>query len=85
MHSKQTVRYICERYPSGSVYYYKQEIITHGSWNDLSSLAWSRPRPVCRRTYEKRRLQGYRCEDIYINKSPAEVIDFCDEKKARQS
>ncbi|MBU8907786.1 hypothetical protein [Desertibacillus haloalkaliphilus] len=73
MHTKQTVKYRCEQYPSGNCYYYKQEIITHDSWNNLDSLSWSRPRPISKRTFFQREKQGYRVEYKFINKQPATV------------
>ncbi|WP_096201147.1 hypothetical protein [Bacillus sp. FJAT-45350] len=76
MHTKQTVKYICEKYPSGNCYYYKQEIITHDSWQNIGSLSWSRPRPISKRTFEQRKSEGYMTEIKEINKKPAIVIDF---------
>ena len=74
MHSKQTVKYICEIYPSGNKYYYKQEIITHDSWDNLSSLAWSTPRPITEDTFLKGKVNGYKVEERKINKQPAKII-----------
>jgi hypothetical protein len=74
MHTKQTVKYICEIFPSGNSYYYKQEIITHECWDNLESLAWSTPRPISRKTFEKRLKEKYRTE--YIQKQSAEILDF---------
>ncbi|MDQ0205642.1 hypothetical protein [Alkalicoccobacillus murimartini] len=74
MHSKQTVKYICERYPSGQSYYYKQEIITHDSWDNIDSIAWSTPRPITKKTFEKRKKDQYRVEIRVKHKLPAEVI-----------
>lgn len=76
MHSKQTVKYIRERYSSGNCYYFKQEMITHDSWEDISSLQWGRKRPVTKRTFEKRKGEGYRVVDIYIDSPPAVVLPF---------
>lgn len=76
MHSKQTVKYICEKYPSGNCYYYKQEIITHDSWEDLQSLAWSTPRPISQSTYLKQKQAGYKVEEYFIKKEPAKVLHF---------
>lgn len=73
LHSKQTVKYICEMYPSGNCYYYKQEIITHDCWSNLNSLAWSAPRPVSKGTYMKQKQAGFKVELIYVNKPPAEI------------
>lgn len=74
MHSKSTVKYICEEYLSGNRYYYKQEIITHDSWDQLHSLAWSRPRPISESTYKKRKKEGYKTEYRLIKKKPADII-----------
>lgn len=74
MHSKNTVKYICKEYISGNRYYYKQEIITHDSWDKLQSLAWSTPRPISESTYQKRKNEGYKTEYYYIEKKPAKVI-----------
>lgn len=76
MHSKQTVKYICEKYSSGNCYYFKQEIITHDSWSNPSSLVWSTPRPISRATYVKQKQAGYKAELNYINKPPAKVYNF---------
>jgi hypothetical protein len=76
VHSRQTVRYICEKYASGNCYYYKQELITHDSWENPSSLAWSSPRPITRRTFIKQKKAGYKVEYRKINKQPADVIHF---------
>lgn len=76
MHSKQTVKYICEKYPSGNCYYYKQEIITHDCWEKLNSLAWSAPRPISEATFMKQKQVGYKVEERYINKPPATVYQF---------
>lgn len=76
LHSKQTVKYICEKYPSGNCYYYKQEIITHDSWDELQSLAWSAPRPVSEATYRKQKEAGYKTFERYIEKKPAKILHF---------
>ncbi|OIJ15981.1 hypothetical protein BKP35_03065 [Anaerobacillus arseniciselenatis] len=74
MHSKQTVKYICEKYPSGNSYYYKQEVITHDNWDNLNSLAWSTPRPISKETFLKQKKAGFKAEVKYINKQPAKVV-----------
>ncbi|KHF41789.1 hypothetical protein [Halalkalibacter okhensis] len=76
MHSKQTVKYICESYPSGNDYYYKKELITYDSWENIDSLGWSRARPISKSTFLKRKKEGYKIEYISIVKPPAEVIPF---------
>lgn len=76
MHSKQTVKYVCEKYPSGNSYYYKQEIITHDCWDNLDSLAWSAPRPITKETFLKQKQSGYKTETNYINKQPAKIFRF---------
>ncbi|MCT8138752.1 hypothetical protein H1D32_14005 [Anaerobacillus sp. CMMVII] len=76
MHSKQTVKYTCDKYPSGNCYYYKQEIITHDSWENLDSLAWSAPRPITKETFLKQKQLGFKTEINYINKQPAKIIQF---------
>jgi len=76
MHSKQTVRYYCEKYLSGNQYCYKQEIITSSSWNDPSSLQWGQRRPISKRTFDMRKRQGYQCHIFYSKSPPAEVIPF---------
>ncbi len=73
MHSKQTVKYICEQYPSGNCYFYKQEIITHDNWENLNSLAWSAPRPIAKETFLKQKQAGYKTETKFINKQPASI------------
>lgn len=78
MHSKQTVKYICEKYPSGFCYYYKTELITHDSWERIESLSWSAKRPISEKTFHKRKKEGYKVEERYINKAPAEVISLCE-------
>lgn len=76
LHSKQTVKYICEKYPSGNCYYYKQEVITHHSWDDLQSLAWSAPRPISEITYTKQKEAGFKTVERYVDKKPAEIFEF---------
>jgi hypothetical protein len=76
VHSVYTVRYICEEYPSGNRYYYKQELITHDSWDNPDSLAWSHPRPISKKTYCKRKKGGYRTEHRFVDKQPAKIIHF---------
>ncbi|WP_328017760.1 hypothetical protein [Halalkalibacterium halodurans] len=76
VHTKQTVKYRCERYPSGNKYYYKQEIITHDTWENIESLQWSTPRPITRKTFLAKKQQGYKIEYVDIQKPPAELIPF---------
>lgn len=76
VHTKKTVKYICEVYPSGSAYYYKQEMITHDNWGNIHSLQWSRPRPISEKTFIKRKKEGYKVEVKKIKKPPAEVIEM---------
>ncbi|SER47670.1 hypothetical protein [Salipaludibacillus aurantiacus] len=76
MHSKQTVRYFCEKYPSGNCYYYKQEIITCKSWNEPGSLQWGRKRPVTKQTFMLRKKEGYKCQTVACHKSPAAILPF---------
>ncbi|MFC0473568.1 hypothetical protein ACFFHM_24435 [Halalkalibacter kiskunsagensis] len=76
MHSKQTVKYICESYPSGNHYYYKKELITHDSWDNIDSLSWSAARPISKGTFAKRGKEGYKVEYVSVDKEPAEVIPF---------
>ncbi|MDG5787717.1 hypothetical protein QA612_09420 [Evansella sp. AB-P1] len=76
MHSKQTVKYICEQYPSGNCYYFKQEMITTESWDDVSSLQWGRKRPITQKTFEKRKQEGYRIIETFIQQEPAVVLPF---------
>ena len=76
MHSKLTVKYVCEKYPSGNCYYYKQEIITHDSWENLHSLAWSTPRPVTKETFLKQKKAGFKTETNFINKQPAKILQL---------
>ncbi|MBX0318449.1 hypothetical protein [Shouchella clausii] len=81
MHSKQTVKYICEQFSSGHDYYFKQEYITHDKWSNLDSVAWSAPRPIRKETFLKRKKQGYLCE--YVQKQTAVILPF--HKKANAS
>ncbi|WP_368504681.1 hypothetical protein AB3N04_03125 [Alkalihalophilus sp. As8PL] len=76
MHSKQTVKYICKTYPSGNQYFYKSELITHDSWNNIQSLSWSTPRPISKSTFQKREKEGYKIEENFINQRPAQVLAF---------
>ncbi|KZE67848.1 hypothetical protein AWM68_18160 [Fictibacillus phosphorivorans] len=76
MHSRQTVRYICEEYVSGNCYYYKSEIITHDNWKNLDSLSWSRPRPISKKTFMKQKKAGYKTEHKFIKKEPAVVVSL---------
>ncbi|OIJ20347.1 hypothetical protein BKP45_09820 [Anaerobacillus alkalidiazotrophicus] len=76
MHTKNTVKYVCEKYPSGNTYYFKQEIITHDCWDNLDSLAWSAPRPISKATYLKQKKAGYKTEMKFINKLPAKVYQL---------
>ncbi|MBU9714725.1 hypothetical protein KS419_23550 [Bacillus tamaricis] len=76
MHSKQTVKYICEKYPSGNCYYFKQEVITYNSWEDISSLQWGRKRPISKTTFDKRKKEGYRTVEEFIQRPPAVIIPF---------
>ncbi|WP_059102509.1 hypothetical protein [Shouchella shacheensis] len=76
MHTKQTVRYICEFYPSGRSYYYKQEYITHDSWQNLDSVAWSAPRPIRKKTFLKREKEGYTTEYRHHEQPPAVILPF---------
>jgi hypothetical protein len=76
MHSKQTVKYICKTYPSGNHYFYKVELITHDSWNNIESLSWSAPRPISKNTFSKREKEGYKVEYIKMNTQPAKVLPF---------
>lgn len=76
MHSKQTVKYICESYPSGNCYYYKIELITHGSWEQIESLSWTKPRPITKETFMKRKKEGYKVELIKRMTPPARILSF---------
>lgn len=76
MHTKQTVRYICEVYQSGNEYFYKQELITHDSWQNPSSIQWSARRPITSRTFKDKEKEGYKTITVKINKPPAEILLF---------
>ncbi len=76
MHSKQTVKYVCESYLSGNCYYYKIELITHDSWDKIDSLSWSKPRPISRKTFEQRQKEGYKVEYVKQEKAPALIFPF---------
>ncbi|WP_096188515.1 hypothetical protein [Evansella halocellulosilytica] len=76
MHSKQTVKYICEKYPSGNCYFYKQELITMDTWDHPSTIMWGQRRPVSRKTFIKRKNEGYKTIETFINKQPAAVLQF---------
>ncbi|WP_227935029.1 hypothetical protein [Alkalihalobacillus deserti] len=76
MHSKQTVKYVCETYPSGNHYYYKIELITHDSWNNIESLMWSTPRPISKETFQKRKIEGYKVEYVTMKNKPAVILPF---------
>lgn len=72
MHSRQTVKYICEHFSSGHDYYYKMEYITHDKWSNLQSIAWSTPKPVSRNTFLKRQKEGFPCE--YVKRQSATIV-----------
>ncbi|WP_232735770.1 hypothetical protein [Alteribacter populi] len=76
MHTKQTVRYLCHKYPSGNCYYFKEEVITYDSWDNLDSLAWGRRRPITKRTFDKRKKEGYRSLTTYVDKPKGELLYF---------
>ncbi|WP_347550893.1 hypothetical protein ABFG93_04175 [Pseudalkalibacillus hwajinpoensis] len=76
MHTKHTVRYICERYPSGNCYYFKQELITHDSWQNPQSIEWSARRPITERTFHQKEKEGYKTISTFIQKNPAVVLHF---------
>lgn len=76
MHSKQTVKYVCESYPSGNCYYYKKEVITHDSWEEIESLSWSTPRPISKKTFQQRKKEGYKVEYVKCEKAPALIFSF---------
>lgn len=85
MHSRQTVKYICEHHlASGRKRYFKTEIITDSSWRELDSLRWSAPRPITQRTFRHAMDAGYPCEVKYLKSQPAEVIDFPLHRIARE-
>ncbi|WP_246596320.1 hypothetical protein [Bacillus alkalicola] len=52
------------------------EMITHDSWEDINSLQWGRKRPITKATFEKRKKEGYRIVEEYIEKYPAKIIPF---------
>ena len=76
VHSKKTVKYTCEIYPSGNKYFFKQEMITFSSWDDVTSLQWGCKRPVTQGTFDKRKKEGYRTYEKFIHKGPALVLQF---------
>ena len=77
MHTKQTVKYICEHHlASGRKRYYKQEIITDSSWRELDSLRWTTPRPITRRTFRHAMDAGYPCEVKYLRNESAQIVEF---------
>ena len=71
---KRTVKYICESYPSGNQYFYKQEVITYQSWENPSSLMWSAPRPITEKTFKIRQNEGFKVEYHQQTKQPAVVF-----------
>ncbi|TLS37919.1 hypothetical protein [Pseudalkalibacillus caeni] len=76
MHSKHTVRYICEEYSSGNKYFYKQELITHDTWQNPASIQWSARRPITRQTFMKNKLAGFPVIYRHIKKEPGTIIPF---------
>lgn len=76
MHSKQTVRYICKKYISGNSYYFKQEIIACHSWDQPDTLIWGALRPITKKTFMKRKEEGYKYYNYQVKTSPADVIPF---------
>lgn len=77
MHTKATVKYVREVFVhSGRVCYWKQEIITDSSWQDVESLRWSARRPITAKTYERAKQKGYVCVQKTNLHAPAEVVDF---------
>ena len=77
MHTKQTVKYICEHHlASGRKRYYKQEIITDTSWRELDSLRWTKPRPITQRTFRHAMDAGYPCEVKYLRNESAQIVEF---------
>lgn len=77
MHTKQTVKYICEHHlASGRKWYYKQEIITDSTWRDLDSLRWSAKREVTRRTFRRAMDAGYPCEIRFLRNPLAQIVEF---------
>ena len=81
MHSRHTVKYICEVYPSGRKLYYKTELVTMGSWSNPESLYWTRPRPITEQTLEKNKKAGFPVEIRHIKEPSAQVIVFDSLKK----
>lgn len=82
MHTKSTVKYICKHYViSKNKYYYKQELLTNDSWNNLESLYWSKPRPISERTFLKAKDIGFKCIVEEIKTPPAKIIQFTTERK----
>ncbi len=78
VHSKQTVKYICEQFSSGNEYYFKREYITHDKWSNIKSLAWSAPRPIKKETFMKRQAEGFYCE--WVQKQSASLINLAVKK-----
>ena len=76
MHSKHTVRYICERYISGNSYYYKQELITHDTWQNPASIQWSTKRPISSKTFYQKEKEGYKTITKLHDKKPAKILQF---------
>ena len=77
MHTKQTVKYICEHHlTSGRKRYFKSEIITDSSWRELDSLRWSAPRPITQRTFRRAMDAGYACEVKFLKMQPAQIVEF---------
>jgi hypothetical protein len=74
MHSKQTVKYIVEEYPSGRKLFFKQELVTMGSWNNIESLYWTRPRPITERTFQKQKKAGFPTEHRLMKNKPADIV-----------
>ncbi|GAF12051.1 hypothetical protein JCM19046_3991 [Bacillus sp. JCM 19046] len=82
MHSKQTVKYVCEEFTSGYTYYFKQEYITHDKWSNLDSVAWSSPKPISRMTFIKRQREGYVCE--FVKRKSATIMRMDSVKERRK-
>ena len=77
MHTKQTVKYICEHHlTSGRKRYFKSEIITDSSWRELDSLRWSAPRPITQKTFRRAMDAGYPCEIKFLKTQTAEIVEF---------
>ena len=77
MHSRQTVKYICEHHlQSGRKRYSKQEIITDSSWRELDSLRWSAPRPITQKTFRRAMDAGYTCEIKFLKTQAAQILEF---------